>query len=72
MAERYGYRWRQPGRPEDMYKRSRSEGFGDEVKRRIMVGTYALSAGCYDAYYRKAQKIRRLVKQDFNAAFQRG
>ncbi len=52
-----------------MYKRSRSEGFGAEVKRRIMVGTYALSAGFYDAYYRKAQKIRRLIKNDFNKAF---
>ena len=67
---RYGYRCDNPVDLEDMYKRSRSEGFGDEVKRRIMVGTYALSAGFYDAYYRKAQKIRRLVKQDFNAAFQ--
>jgi len=67
---RYGYRCDNPLDLEDMYKRSRSEGFGDEVKRRIMVGTYALSAGFYDAYYRKAQKIRRLIKQDFNAAFQ--
>jgi len=67
---RYGYRCDSPVDLEDMYKRSRSEGFGDEVKRRIMVGTYALSAGFYDAYYRKAQKIRRLIKQDFNLAFQ--
>ena len=67
---RYGYRCDNPVDLEDMYKRSRSEGFGEEVKRRIMVGAYALSAGFYDAYYRKAQKIRRLVKQDFNAAFQ--
>ena len=52
-----------------MYKRSRSEGFGDEVKRRIMIGTYALSAGYYDAYYIKAQQIRRLIKQDFDTAF---
>ena len=67
---RYGYRCDTPIDLLDMYKRSRSEGFGDEVKRRIMIGTYALSAGFYDAYYRKAQKIRRLIKQDFNAAFQ--
>jgi aspartyl-tRNA(Asn)/glutamyl-tRNA(Gln) amidotransferase subunit A len=67
---RYGYRCEDPVDLEDMYKRSRSEGFGDEVKRRIMVGTYALSAGFYDAYYRKAQKIRRLIKNDFNAAFE--
>ncbi len=67
---RYGYRCENPLDLEDMYKRSRSEGFGDEVKRRIMVGTYALSAGYYDAYYRKAQKIRRLIKNDFNAAFE--
>lgn len=66
---RYGYRCENPVDLEDMYKRSRSEGFGDEVKRRIMVGTYALSAGFYDAYYRKAQKIRRLIKNDFNNAF---
>jgi len=67
---RYGYRCDNPVDLEDMYKRSRSEGFGDEVKRRILVGTYALSAGYYDAYYRKAQKIRRLIKQDFSRAFQ--
>ncbi len=67
---RYGYRCENPLDLEDMYKRTRSEGFGDEVKRRIMVGTYALSAGFYDAYYRKAQKIRRLIKNDFNAAFE--
>lgn len=66
---RYGYRCENPLNLEDMYKRSRSEGFGDEVKRRIMVGTYALSAGFYDAYYRKAQKIRRLIKDDFTRAF---
>ncbi|HIF74326.1 MAG TPA: Asp-tRNA(Asn)/Glu-tRNA(Gln) amidotransferase subunit GatA [Porticoccaceae bacterium] len=66
---RYGYRCKSPIDLEDMYKRTRSEGFGDEVKRRIMVGTYALSAGFYDAYYRKAQKIRRLIKNDFNDAF---
>jgi aspartyl-tRNA(Asn)/glutamyl-tRNA(Gln) amidotransferase subunit A len=50
--------------------RSRSEGFGDEVKRRILIGTYALSTGYYDAYYRKAQQIRQLIKQDFVNAFQ--
>jgi len=66
---RYGYRCDQPKDLEDLYKRSRSEGFGSEVKRRIMVGTYALSAGFYDAYYRKAQKIRGLISQDFCAAF---
>jgi aspartyl-tRNA(Asn)/glutamyl-tRNA(Gln) amidotransferase subunit A len=66
---RYGYRCENPVDLEDMYKRTRSEGFGDEVKRRIMVGTYALSAGFYDAYYRKAQKVRRLIKNDFDAAF---
>jgi len=66
---RYGYRCADPANLEDLYKRSRSEGFGAEVQRRIMVGTYALSAGFYDAYYLKAQKIRRLIKQDFDAAF---
>ena len=67
---RYGYRCDDPLDLEDMYTRSRTEGFGNEVKRRIMIGTYALSAGYYDAYYKKAQKIRRLVKQDFDNAFQ--
>ena len=67
---RYGYRCEDPVNLEDMYKRTRSEGFGEEVKRRIMIGTYALSAGFYDAYYRKAQKIRRLIKDDFDRAFQ--
>ena len=52
-----------------LYKKSRTEGFGDEVKRRIMLGTYVLSAGYYDAYYAKAQKVRRLIKQDFDAVF---
>lgn len=66
---RYGYRCENPKDLEDMYKRSRSEGFGSEVKRRIMIGTYALSAGYYDAYYLKAQQIRRLICNDFNAAF---
>lgn len=67
---RYGYRCEDPVDLEDMYKRTRSEGFGEEVKRRIMIGTYALSAGFYDAYYRKAQKIRRLIKDDFDRAFE--
>jgi aspartyl-tRNA(Asn)/glutamyl-tRNA(Gln) amidotransferase subunit A len=53
----------------DMYTRTRAEGFGAEVKRRIMIGTYALSAGYYDAYYLKAQKVRTLIKQDFEQAF---
>ncbi len=66
---RYGYRCENPQTLEDLYKRSRSEGFGEEVKRRIMVGCYALSAGYYDAYYAKAQKARRLIKQDFVDAF---
>jgi aspartyl-tRNA(Asn)/glutamyl-tRNA(Gln) amidotransferase subunit A len=66
---RYGYRCEDPVDLEDMYKRSRGEAFGAEVKRRIMIGTYALSAGYYDAYYLKAQQIRRLISQDFNEAF---
>ena len=60
---------RRPQNLEDLYKRSRAEGFGSEVKNRIMVGTYALSAGYYDAYYLQAQKIRRLIKNDFVSAF---
>ena len=66
---RYGYRCENPTDLEDLYKRSREEGFGEEVKRRILVGAYALSAGYYDAYYRKAQQVRRLIKQDYDAAF---
>ncbi len=66
---RYGYRCDNPDDLLDLYTRTRSEGFGEEVKRRILVGTYALSAGYYDAYYRKAQQIRRLIKQDFVDAF---
>lgn len=62
---RFGYRCEGPENLEDLYKRSRSESFGREVKNRIMVGAFALSAGYYDAYYRKAQQIRRLIKQDF-------
>ncbi|SFX66296.1 Asp-tRNA(Asn)/Glu-tRNA(Gln) amidotransferase subunit GatA [Marinospirillum alkaliphilum] len=66
---RYGHRCADPKDLEDLYKRSRSEGFGEEVKRRILVGTYALSEGFYDAYYRKAQQLRRLITQDFQKAF---
>ena len=68
---RYGYRCEDPVDLTDMYMRSRGEGFGTEVKRRIMTGTYALSAGYYDAYYLKAQKIRRLISNDFKAAFEK-
>ncbi len=68
---RFGYRCPQPRDLEDLYKRSRGEGFGAEVKRRIMTGTYVLSAGYYDAYYLKAQKVRRLITDDFRAAFQK-
>ncbi len=66
---RFGHRCENPADLEDLYKRSRGEGFGEEVKRRIMLGTYALSAGYYDAYYLKAQQLRRLIKQDFENAF---
>lgn len=67
---RYGYRCENPKDLDDLYKRSRSEGFGAEVQRRILIGTYALSAGYYDAYYVKAQKVRRLIQQDFLKAFE--
>jgi len=66
---RYGYRAENVKNLTDMYVRSRSEGFGDEVKRRIMVGTYVLSAGYYDAYYLKAQQVRRLIYDDFINAY---
>ena len=66
---RYGYRCENPKDLDDLYTRTRAEGFGEEVKRRILIGTYALSSGFYDAYYRKAQQIRRLIKQDFDEAF---
>lgn len=66
---RFGHRCEDPQDLMDMYLRSRSEGFGEEVKRRIIVGTYALSSGYYDAYYRKAQQIRRLIRDDFLNAF---
>lgn len=65
---RFGHRCEEPKDLLDMYMRSRAEGFGQEVQKRIMVGTYALSEGYYDAYYLKAQKIRRLIKQDFTNA----
>jgi len=67
---RYGYRCENPENLHDLYTRTREEGFGDEVKRRILVGTYALSAGYYDAYYKKAQQVRRLVRQDYLDCFQ--
>ncbi|MEE3233576.1 MAG: Asp-tRNA(Asn)/Glu-tRNA(Gln) amidotransferase subunit GatA [Candidatus Latescibacterota bacterium] len=66
---KYGYRAEGTDDLIEMYTRSRSEGFGQEVKRRIMLGTYALSTGYYDAYYLKAQKVRTLIRQDFNKAF---
>ena len=64
---RYGYRCDKPENLQDLYTRSRSEGFGEEVKRRILTGTYALSAGYYDQYYGKAQKIRRLIRDEYLA-----
>ncbi len=67
---RFGHRCDNPDDLEDLYKRSRDEGFGDEVKRRILIGTYVLSAGYYDAYYLKAQQLRRLIKQDYEKAFE--
>ncbi|MDX2463575.1 MAG: Asp-tRNA(Asn)/Glu-tRNA(Gln) amidotransferase subunit GatA [Porticoccus sp.] len=67
---RYGHRCKDPKNLRDLYMRTRAEGFGDEVKRRILVGAYCLSAGYYDAYYRKAQQVRRLIKQDFVDAFE--
>ncbi len=67
---RYGHRSEAGASLIEMYKNSRSEGFGEEVKRRIMLGTYVLSAGYYDAYYRKAQKVRRFIKDDFMKAFE--
>lgn len=68
---KYGHRTQDPKNLMEMYTKTRSEGFGDEVKRRIMLGTYALSAGYYDAYYKKAQQIRRLIKEDFDRAFEK-
>jgi len=66
---RYGHRAAEYADLSDMYRKTRAEGFGDEVKRRILVGTYVLSHGYYDAYYLQAQKVRRLIAQDFQAAF---
>jgi len=68
---RYGYRTKEYDDLMDMYCKTRKEGFGEEVKRRIMIGTYVLSAGYYDAYYLKAQKIRRLISEDFGKAFKK-
>lgn len=68
---KYGYRTKDADTLYDMYVKTRAEGFGDEVKRRIMLGTYALSSGYYDAYYKKAQQLRRLVKNDFDNAFKK-
>ena len=66
---KYGYRCENPKDLQDMYCRSRTEGFGEEVQRRILIGTYCLSAGYYDAYYGKAQQVRQLIQQDFSDAF---
>jgi aspartyl-tRNA(Asn)/glutamyl-tRNA(Gln) amidotransferase subunit A len=68
---KYGFRSPEPEALLDMYYRTKSEGFGPEVKRRIMLGTFALSSGYYDAYYLKAQKVRTLIKQDFDKAFEK-
>ena len=68
---KYGYRAKDVDTLYDMYVKTRAEGFGEEVKRRIMLGTYALSSGYYDAYYKKAQQVRRLVKNDFDNAFKK-
>ena len=67
---RYGHRTKDAQNLLEMYTKTRAEGFGDEVKRRIMLGTYALSSGYYDAYYKKAQQLRRLVKNDFDKVFE--
>jgi aspartyl-tRNA(Asn)/glutamyl-tRNA(Gln) amidotransferase subunit A len=68
---RYGHRCEDPADLQDLYMRTREEGFGEEVKRRILIGAYVLSAGFYDAYYNKAQRIRRLIKNDFEQAFEK-
>ena len=68
---RYGYRTKNFKTLKDIYRNSRTEGFGDEVKRRIILGTYVLSSGYYDAYYKKAQQVRTLVRQEFNKAFEK-
>ena len=66
---KFGRRSKDPKSLEELYVQTRSEGFGNEVKRRILIGSYVLSAGYYDAYYKKAQQVRRLIKQDFDKAF---
>jgi aspartyl-tRNA(Asn)/glutamyl-tRNA(Gln) amidotransferase subunit A len=68
---RFGYRSKDPISLDDLYTRSRTEGFGTEVKRRILIGTHVLSSGYYDAYYRKAQQVRQLIADDFKKAFER-
>jgi aspartyl-tRNA(Asn)/glutamyl-tRNA(Gln) amidotransferase subunit A len=68
---RYGYRTAETKNLEELYSQSRSHGFGPEVKRRIMLGTYVLSAGYYEAYYKKAQQVRRLIKNDFDQVFEK-
>ncbi|MFZ2237623.1 MAG: Asp-tRNA(Asn)/Glu-tRNA(Gln) amidotransferase subunit GatA [Dokdonella sp.] len=68
---RYGHRCENPTSLDDLYGRSRAEGFGEEVQRRIFIGTYVLSAGYYDAYYRRAQQVRQLIAKDFDTAFER-
>lgn len=68
---RYGYRCKEYDNIDDLYRKSRSEGFGTEVKKRIMLGTFALSSGYYDAYYKKALQVRSLVRRDFNDAFEK-
>lgn len=68
---RYGFRAQAPADLQDLYKRTRSEGFGTEVKRRIMIGTYALSSGYYEAYYGRAMRVRTLIKRDYDQAFER-
>jgi aspartyl-tRNA(Asn)/glutamyl-tRNA(Gln) amidotransferase subunit A len=68
---RYGHRCEDPENLQDLYMRTREEGFGEEVKRRILIGSYVLSAGFYDAYYNQAQRIRRLIKNDFEQAFEK-
>ncbi|TCJ03238.1 Asp-tRNA(Asn)/Glu-tRNA(Gln) amidotransferase subunit GatA [Cytobacillus praedii] len=68
---RYGYRTENAESLIDLYKKTRAEGFGEEVKRRIMLGTFALSSGYYDAYYKKAQKVRTLIKNDFEEVFKK-
>ena len=67
---RYGYRDPEAAELPELYSRSRARAFGDEVKRRILIGTYALSAGYYDTYYKKASQVRTLIREDFTRAFQ--